>query len=359
MDSQSYETCHVLLDRLLQILDGRSLRFMEVCGTHTVALFQSGLRSLLPKSITHLSGPGCPVCVTHDSELALCLTLAQEKTVHIASFGDLLRVPGPNRETLRHARAKGAKVSLVYSPLDALKLAQENPSELVCFLGIGFETTAPTVAATIVTAKERRVDNFCVLSLHKLVPPVLKALLEDPDSALDAFLLPGHVSTVLGLAPYAFLSRYRVPGVVAGFEPIDLLLALCMLAQMHRDGLFLVRNAYERAVRAEGNPKARELMDRVFTRTNGLWRGLGEIAESGLAIREEYARFDARARFGLTLQAVKPLAGCRCGDVLRGRIAPPDCPLFGTACTPKDPVGPCMVSTEGSCAAWFKYGGVL
>ncbi|MBO6171301.1 MAG: hydrogenase formation protein HypD, partial [Desulfovibrio sp.] len=234
---QDPQLCRNLLDRLKRALDGRDMRFMEVCGTHTVAIFQSGLRSLLPKTVTHLSGPGCPVCVTHDAEVAAFLDLAGRDNIILATFGDLLRVPGPGGRSLKHAKAQGARVEIVYSPLDSLKLAADNPGDLVVFLGIGFETTAPTVAATLLTARQRGLDNFCTLSLHKLVPPALRALLDDAGNNIDAFLLPGHVSTILGLEPYAFLARdYHVPGVVGGFEPVDILLALCLMAEQLRDG---------------------------------------------------------------------------------------------------------------------------
>ena len=353
------QVCRQLLDRLQTALDGRSLRFMEVCGTHTVAIFQSGLRSLLPDTVQHLSGPGCPVCVTHDAEVAAFLDLAGRDGVILATFGDLLRVPGPGGKSLKHAKAQGARVEIVYSPLDALTLAADHPGDLVIFLGIGFETTAPTVAATILTARQRGVRNFAVLSLHKLVPPALRALLDDPDQReqpIDAFLLPGHVSTILGLAPYAFLAdEYRVPAVVGGFEPADILLALCLMAEQRRDGRAAVVNAYVRAVDRDGNPRARALLEQCFCPADALWRGIGRIPQSGLALREAFADFDAMRRLGLSLPEVPPLPGCRCGQVLKGRISPPQCPLFGRACTPATPVGPCMVSTEGSCAAYFKY----
>ncbi|OXS30272.1 MAG: hydrogenase formation protein HypD [Desulfovibrio sp. MES5] len=353
---QDPQLCRGLLDRLNRALDGRSMRFMEVCGTHTVAIFQSGLRSLLPDTVAHLSGPGCPVCVTHDAEVAAFLDLAERDRVIIATFGDLLRVPGPGGRSLKHAQAQGARVEIVYSPLDALTLAEQNPGDTVVFLGIGFETTAPTVAATLLTARQRKLENFCVLSLHKLVPPALRALLDDSQCAVEAFLLPGHVSTILGLEPYAFLAeKYRVPGVVGGFQPADILLALCMMAEQIRDNAPAVVNAYPRAVGDAGNPRARALLDQFFTPADALWRGIGSIPMSGLTLRPEYQDMDAMVRLDLKLPDVPPLPGCRCGDVLKGRMAPPDCPLFGKKCTPATPVGPCMVSTEGSCAAYFKY----
>lgn len=355
-------TCRLLLERLRNTLseDGdRPLRFMEVCGTHTVAIFQSGLRSLLPSEVEHISGPGCPVCVTHDAEVAAFLQLAGRDGVIVATFGDLMRVPGPDGRSLKHAQAQGARVEVVYSPLDALRLARTHPGDIVVFLGVGFETTAPTVAGTMLKARAQGIDNLAVLSFHKLVPPALRALLDDAPRTeahgIGAFLLPGHVSTVLGLAPYRFLEERRTPAVVAGFEPADILLALCIMAEQRRDGRFTVANAYRRAVDDEGNPRARQAIEQVFRPTDALWRGMGSIPDSGLAIRPEWAEMDAMARLGLSLPQVKPLPGCRCGEVLKGRMAPPQCPLFAKACTPAKPVGPCMVSTEGSCAAYYKY----
>lgn len=351
--------CRSLLHRLERALDARGdrgMRFMEVCGTHTVSIFQSGLRSLLPKGVVHLSGPGCPVCVTHDSEVAAFLEMAGKDNVIIATFGDLLRVPGPGGRSLKHALAEGARVKIVYSPLDALAIARDNPGDTVVFLGIGFETTAPTVAGTILAAKAQGLANFCVFALHKLVPPALTALLSDKACAVDAFLLPGHVAMVTGLAPYRFLAdTWHVPGCVGGFEPADILLALCHLAESLRDGEPRVENAYPRAVSDGGNPRAMALVDQVYEPRDALWRGIGMIPQSGLGIREAYEDMDALRRLGVTLKDVPPIPGCRCGQVLKGIITPRQCPLFGKKCTPLDPVGPCMVSTEGSCAAYYKY----
>lgn len=349
--------CQALLARLEAALSGRGLRFMEVCGTHTVSIFQSGLRSLLPANVIHLSGPGCPVCVTHESEVALFLDLAERRDIIIATFGDLLRVPGADGKSLKNARAAGARIEVVYSPLDALALAKANPHEKIVFLGIGFETTAPAVAAAILTARAQTIPNFLVLSLHKLIAPALRYLLADPDFRADAFLLPGHVATVTGLAPFAFIGDdFHKPAVVAGFEPADILLALCELAENISPPV--IANAYRRAVSDEGNPRARALLAQVFAPAPALWRGFGEIEASGLAIRPEFAQFDAMATFGLNLPASTSMPGCLCGQILKGVLRPRECPLFAKKCTPANPVGPCMVSTEGSCAAWYKYGGL-
>ena len=347
--------CRSLLARLDASL-ARPLRFMEVCGTHTVAIFQSGLRTLLPKDITHLSGPGCPVCVTHDSEIAAFLDLAGKDGVIVATFGDLLRVPGPGKRSLKHAKAEGARVEVVYSSLDALALAANNPNDTIVFLGIGFETTAPTVAAALQMARREGLKNFSVLCLHKLVPPALRCLLSGAGCAVDAFLLPGHVSTILGIGPYRFLAEeFNTPGIVAGFDPADILLALCLMAEQRAEGRHEVVNAYRRAVADGGNPKARAVLEEVFRPGDALWRGIGRIPQSGLVLAPEYEDMDAFARFGLIVRNVDPIPGCACGEVLSGRMLPPECPLFGAACTPAQPVGPCMVSTEGSCAAYYTY----
>lgn len=350
------ELCHALLHRLDELLD-RPMRFMEVCGTHTVSIFRGGLRTLLPPQVTHLTGPGCPVCVTHDREVAAFLRIAEQPNVIVATFGDLIRVPGPDGRSLKHAQADGARVEVIYSPLDALKLAAEHPESLVVFLGVGFETTAPGVAATVLAAEQQKLGNFALFSCHKLVPPALEALLGDPDNNIDAFLLPGHVCTVLGLEPFRFVAeKWKRPAVVAGFEPADILDALCRMAAQRRSGVFAVENAYPRAVSDDGNPRARAVLSQVFRVSDALWRGLGPIPDSGLALAPAYERFDALARLGLTLPESKPIPGCRCGEVLKGKLPPDQCPLFGRACTPANPVGPCMVSTEGSCSAYFKYG---
>lgn len=361
MDAAGHDAgvCRALLERLDQILSGRRLRFMEVCGTHTVSIFQSGLRSLLPSNITHLSGPGCPVCVTHEAEMAMCLELASREGVTFATFGDLLRVPAGNGQTLRAARAAGADIEIMYSPLDAVQLAQARPERQIVFAGIGFETTAPAIAASILTARKRGVENFSVLSLHKLVPPAIRSLLADKDTEIDALLLPGHVATITGLAPFDFIGAgFGKPSAAAGFEPVDILQALCDIASQFVSGGHEAHNCYKRAVAEDGNPSARKIMETVFELADASWRGLGMLAGSGLEIRDNFAGFDAKKRFDLKPAEVSQIPGCRCGDVLKGMISPPQCALFGRVCSPASPVGPCMVSTEGSCAAWYKYGEV-
>ena len=349
------ELCKRLLDTLRDELDGE-FRFMEVCGTHTVAIFQSGLRSLLPESIVHLSGPGCPVCVTHESEVNAFIDLAARDDVIIATFGDLMRVPGKGGRSLKMAQADGARIEVLYSPFDAIKLAADNPGDTVVFLGVGFETTAPTIAATIQMAQAQGLTNLQVLSFHKLVPPALTVLLDDPDCHIEGFVLPGHVSAVLGLAPYEFIARdYGKPAAITGFEPVDILQALLFMVRGRKSGKPEVANLYRRIVADEGSPKARRIMAEVFTPSDALWRGIGRIPGSGLEIASAYAAFDAKKRFGIEIVESPPLPGCKCGDVLKGKMSPNQCPLFKTACTPAKPVGPCMVSTEGSCAAYYKY----
>jgi hydrogenase expression/formation protein HypD len=275
----------------------------------------------------------------------------------VATFGDMLRVPGAGGRTLKEAQAEGASVTICYSPLEALKLAQRYPEREVVFLGVGFETTAPTVAAAVKQAEALGLDNFSVFSCHKLIPPALAHLLRSGEVRVEAFILPGHVSTVIGTAPYAFLAEeLGVPAVVAGFEPADILQALLAIIRMRKARRPRVHNAYGRAVHEGGNPKARAVMNQVFEVAGSTWRGLGFIPESGLVLSEEYAAFDAGRRFGLEAATVADPPGCRCGEVLKGLAAPRECRLFGTICTPASPVGPCMVSSEGSCAAHYKYG---
>ncbi|MGE4299852.1 MAG: hydrogenase formation protein HypD [Desulfovibrionaceae bacterium] len=344
-----------LLERLKEELDG-PVRFMEVCGTHTVAIFQSGLHSLLPKEIVHLSGPGCPVCVTHETEVEAFLDLAARDNVILATFGDLMRVPGRKGRNLKAAQAEGARVEVVYSPVDALTLAANNPDAKVVFLGVGFETTAPAIAGTVVMARQRGLTNFHVLCFHKLVPPALRALLADPEAALDGFIMPGHVSAIIGIEPYRFVAdEFKVPAVITGFEALDIMQALLLIVQMRKKGEAHVVNQYSRVVSDAGNARAMSIMNQVFAPCDALWRGIGMIPGSGLAFTPEYEAFDAAKVLGLTMVEAPPLPGCRCGDVLRGKLAPNKCPLFKKACTPANPVGPCMVSTEGSCAAYFKY----
>lgn len=337
---------------------GHDVKFMEVCGTHTMATFRSGLRQLLPVSVRLVSGPGCPVCVTDPSYLDAAIELCGRPNIIIATFGDLVRVPGTDT-SLEQERAAGANVRIVYSPNDALMLARESPSKKVVFLGVGFETTAPTIAWAIWRAARDDVQNFSVLCAHKTMPQAMDALLRDKELKIDGFLCPGHVSVITGAHIYRFIcERYRIPCVVSGFESWDILKSIELLLRQLAEGRAEVENEYSRSVNERGNEAAQRLMAEVFEPCDTVWRGIGIIPGSGLAIRDKYARFDATKALGVTFPEahVNPL--CRCGSVLRGAASPPDCRLFGHPCSPTHPIGPCMVSGEGVCAAYYKYEGV-
>lgn len=344
----------------IRALGERPMTLMEVCGTHTMAIARSGLKTLLPENIRLLSGPGCPVCVTPAEVIDGVLELAMEKNVILASYGDMLRVPGsiPGDSLLRR-RALGARVEIVYSPVDAVALAKENPGREVVFLGVGFETTAPGTAAAVLTAQEEGVKNFSVLSMLKTVEPALRTLIAMPGFRVEGFLCPGHVASITGEAGFRFLpEEYNLPGVIAGFGPEEILLAVYLLEKQITEGKPRLENAYRRAVRPEGNTLAQAMLKRCFVPRRDLWRGLGEIENSGLGLRKELADFDAEKKFGLSAAPKARPTACRCGDVICGRIRPEDCPLFDRRCTPEDPVGPCMVSSEGACAAAYKYRGI-
>ena len=335
----------------------RSIRLMEVCGTHTVSIFRSGMRSLLPSTISLLSGPGCPVCVTDQREIDAFIEVARLDDVIVTTFGDLMRVPGSN-SSLQKESAEGHDIRMVYSTFDALKIAQKNPDKKVVFLGVGFETTAPTVAAAIRQADQMKIENFSVISAHKLVPPALETLMSLEDVQLDGFILPGHVSVIIGLNAYRpFFDRHAVPCVVAGFEPADILQAVGMLVEMIESGKPGLDNAYPRAVTEEGNTKAQKILQDIFEPADVCWRGIGMIPQSGLKIRAQYAVHDAERQFELRVPEPKIPPGCACGEILTGKKIPPDCKLYRKVCTPTDPVGPCMVSTEGTCAAYYRYHG--
>ncbi len=334
----------------------RTLSFMEVCGTHTMAIYQYGLRGLLPPRIRLISGPGCPVCVTPNTYLDMAIACCRLPGVIVATFGDMLRVPGSST-SLMEERARGAEIRIVYSPLDAVKIAAENPHQQVVFLGVGFETTAPTIAASILSAESQGVHNFLVLAAHKTMPVPMAALASDPELAIDGFICPAHVSTIIGADAYEPLANlHRRPCVITGFEPADVLQGVSMLTRQLLAGESRVEIQYSRAVKPEGNPKAREIMNRVLAPCDAEWRGLGMIPGSGLRIRDEYASYNAEKVLPIEPEPSMEPAGCRCGDVLKGKLAPFDCPLFATTCTPEEPVGACMVSTEGTCAAAYKYG---
>ncbi len=333
----------------------KPVQFMEFCGSHTHALLRHGIRDLLPPSITMRSGPGCPVCVTSAHDIDMAIALAMTPGVIVATYGDLVRVPG-SRGSLEHARAAGADIRVVYSARDAITIAEQNPSRPVILIGIGFETTAPTVAVSVLEASQRQLRNYHILSLLKVTPPVTQALLSLGEVHIDGIICPGHVSVVIGTKPYESLPiRFGVGCAVAGFEPLDILRAIELLVQQYESGTPSVANAYTRAVTPEGNKAAQEYIQRVFTPCTADWRGIGMVPLSGLGVRREFERFDALALFKPDVPPATEPPGCRCGDVLRGSLLPSDCPLFGGACSPQHPVGPCMVSQEGACAAHFAY----
>lgn len=343
------------LIRAIRSQSKRPVRLMEVCGTHTVSIFRNGIRQLLPPTIQLISGPGCPVCVTATEEIDRAVKLAGIPEVMITTFGDLIRVPG-SASSLQRERAEGADVRLVYSTFDALKLAQENPKKKVVFLAIGFETTAPTVAAAILEAERLGLGNFFIMSAHKLLPPALEALLKPGDLNIQGFLYPGHVTTIIGTAVYEMVARrYQVPGVVCGFEPIDILETILLLIQQIEQGQARVEIQYKRGASAIGNPKAMAVLNQVFSPCDAVWRGLGLIPDSGLTLQPAYRKWAAEDHFDLQVPPAKDHPGCACGEVLRGVKAPLDCALFRTVCSPDTPIGPCMVSTEGTCAAYYKY----
>lgn len=347
-----------LIKKVAQLAEGKKkLRFMEVCGTHTVAIFRSGIRQILPENVELVSGPGCPVCVTNDEYIDKAIEYSRRKDFVVVTFGDMLKVPG-SRSSLSAAVAEGADVRIVYSPLDCLKLAKENSSKKIIFLAVGFETTAPTQAATVLAAKAQGIKNLFMLSAQKLVPPALKFLLGDTAVKVDGFLLPGHVAVVIGANAFNFLSEeFKVPSAIGGFEAEEILTALGSLLEQIDSGRAEVANDYRAVVKAEGNVAAKKILAQVYEVTDAEWRGIGKIPASGLKMREEFSEFDIERVEPIELEHVEKKSACRCGEVLRGVINPTECPLFGKACQPLHAVGPCMVSVEGVCAAWFKYGG--
>ncbi len=346
-----------MLDELTMLADGvgRPLKLMEVCGTHTVEIFRHGIREVIPGGITLLSGPGCPVCVTSVHDVDAAIAIAKNPGLIVATFGDMMRVPG-GTESMLEARSQGADIRVVYSPMDALSLAQAGKGEIV-FFATGFETTSPLIAGTIAHAELLGMKNFSVYVSHKTVPPALRALLNSPDVLVDGFILPGHVSTIIGARPYEFVSReYKKPAVITGFEAAEIVEGILMIVRQIAQKRAAVEIQYRSVVREEGNTRAIALLDRYFEPADAYWRGIGVIPQSGLKLRDEYAMFDANRKFNPPASDAKEPDLCSCGDILRGVKIPTECMLFGTGCTPEAPVGPCMVSTEGSCAAYFKYG---
>jgi len=349
------ELAKSIIEKLRRKVFSREIRLMEICGTHTVAIFRSGMRQLLPHEIKLISGPGCPVCVTANEDIDRAIWLARQPGVIVTTFGDLARVPGSS-SSFDIERSKGADIRIVYATLDALQIARENRHRQVVFIGIGFETTAPTIAAAIKQASKLGVDNFSVFSAHKLLPPAMRALLDANEVKLDGFLCPGHVSIIIGAGAYQeTVDRYRTPCVVTGFEPLDILQGVSLLIDQVENGRAEVENQYRRAVSWEGNTAARMVIDEIFEPVDSTWRGIGIIPKSGLGFRHEWKKFDAANRFSMPEIKVKEHPGCKCGEVLRGVMTPPECALFRSVCSPLDPKGPCMVSAEGTCGAYYRY----
>ena len=341
----------------------RTYRLMEFCGGHTHAIFRYGIQDLLPECVIMIHGPGCPVCVLPMGCIDSAIALARRPNLILCSYGDMMRVPGSGKDSLLTAKADGADIRMVYSCLDALRIARENPNQEVVFFAIGFETTTPPTALAIQTAQREGLTNFTIFCNHVLTPSAISSILESPyvrdygSIPLDGFIGPAHVSTVIGSRPYTyFAEEYQQPVVIAGFEPLDILQAILMLVRQINSGRHEVENEYTRAVTEEGNLKAQRLVAEIFElRKTFEWRGLGSIPYSALQIKEAYAPFDAARRFTITTQSVPDPVGCECGAIIRGLKKPPDCPLFGSACTPESPVGSCMVSAEGACAAYYQY----
>ena len=332
----------------------REMTFMEVCGTHTMSIARNGIRELLPESVRLISGPGCPVCVTPNQTMDRAVALSRQPDVIVTTFGDMMKVPGSS-SSLDREHARGGDVRIVASTLEALRIAEKNPKKWMVFLGVGFETTAPTVAASLMEAKHRGLKNYSVLSAHKVIPPAMEALCVG-DVRIDGFLCPGHVSAIIGSKPYEPLTRRHGMGcVVAGFEPLDVLQSLLMLVDQVKNQKPAVEIQYTRVVKPEGNTRAQKVMDEVFEVDDSAWRGLGSIPMSGLRIRDSFAAWDAEVQIPVEVEPQREPKGCLCGEMLQGKVRPPECGHFGKSCTPDDPVGPCMVSSEGTCAAYYKY----
>jgi len=341
--------------KLKNLVLEQEINIMEVCGTHTVQFFHTGVKDIFPAKLNLVDGPGCPVCVTTNDYLDRAIEIARKYPVILCTFGDMMRVPS-SYSSLQKEKAEGMAISIVYSPLDAVEIARANPDKEVIFLSVGFETTIPTEAFTVKKAKEENIKNFSLLAGNKLTPPAVAALLESGEANIDGFILPGHVSAITGVKGWRFMTgKYKKPCVIAGFNTRDLVMGVMLLVNLVIKGELKILNEYKEVVTEEGNIKAQELMYEIFETVDANWRGIGVIPGSGMKLKDAYAEFDAEKKFPVTLPPVVEPKGCRCGEVLRGIITPPECPLFGKKCTPQTPVGACMVSGEGSCAAYYKY----
>jgi hydrogenase expression/formation protein HypD len=346
-----------LLNRITKIAAGISgqITIMEVCGSHTTAIGRFGIRDLMPANIRLVSGPGCPVCVTSIEDVDTALFLASQSQALFATFGDMLRVPGSNGASLQKLKASGADIRIILSAMDCIDLAYGNKDKEIILMGIGFETTAPTIASTVMESRERNLKNFSVFSVHKVIPPAIKLLINDPALNIDGFLCPGHVSTIIGTLPYQIIPDAGKAAVITGFEPVDILEGIFLILKQINEKKKCVAIQYGRGMNLEGNPKAMKILHSVFCEGDSTWRGLGNIPGSGLLLREKYGNFDALKRFDVPFIDSVENAACRCGDILRGIISPDHCSLFKSTCTPLNPVGPCMVSSEGTCSVYYKY----
>lgn len=345
--------CQLIIEKIKKLTE-EEIRIMEVCGTHTMSIFRYGIKNLLPANINLISGPGCPVCVTPINEIDHIIALSDMEETIITTFGDMINVPG-STSSLQKKKAEGADVRVIYSPLQALGIAEQFPQKRVILIGIGFETTIPLLASTVLEAKNRRIDNFFLFSLAKLMPPIIKTLLESHEVKIGGMLCPGHVSAIIGTKPYQFIPEcYDIACVIAGFEPVDILNAIYHIIKQRIKKIPQVENKYRRAVREDGNPVALALIKQVFLPVPSEWRGIGMVAESGLELKPEFSNLNAR-NFSVKIERERENELCRCGDVLRGAITPRQCPLFRSLCTPENPVGSCMVSSEGTCSAYYRY----
>lgn len=343
------------LVKSLHSYEKKPFTLMEVCGTHTMAIFKYGIREILPENIRLISGPGCPVCVTPQSYIDAALELSKHDNVIITTFGDMMRVPGKSSSLLKR-KAEGGDIRIVYSALDALNIAKENSGKKVIFLSVGFETTTPITAIAAMEAMKEGIDNVFFLLSHRIIPPAMELLVKDKDINIDGFLLPGHVSAIIGEKPYEFLSKeYNIPGVITGFEPSDILQGITSLLSMILNKDFKILNEYKRVVKSNGNVKASEYLKEVFTLSEGRWRGIGNIENSSYIFKKKYEAFDAVKHFNIDYVEYDGSPGCRCGEILKGKISPLQCPLYKKVCSPENPIGSCMVSSEGTCSAYYRY----
>jgi hydrogenase expression/formation protein HypD len=343
-----------IIDEIKSITKSK-LNILEVCGTHTMSIASCGIKSLLPKNINLVSGPGCPVCVTPAGIIDSAIELAKTGCI-ITTFGDMIKVPG-SKSSLEKEKSNGYDIRIVYSASDAVEIARKNPKKEIVFIGIGFETTSPTIAAAIKIAEKENIKNFSIIPAFKLIPPAIEKILEQKTVKINGFLLPGHVSAIIGVKPYKFIpQKYRIPSVITGFEPHDILEGILLILKQIKSNKPKIEIQYKRTVKEQGNPFAVKLLHSIFEKTDAQWRGIGIIKNSGLKLRKNYEKFDALRKFGIKIKNIKDPSGCLCGKILTGTAKPQQCSYFGKKCTPVNPIGPCMVSSEGTCAAYYKYG---